>query len=286
MNTQHNKKNYSIASYSLEELLPESLFSSPVVSIRTIDTVGDAASLLAHNIEYFTSTLVVTKDNLPVGMIGGADLLDAIIKNPKLSDKTLVKEIMNHNLTTITKQTKLSELLKIWIQTRRAFAIVPNQYGRYSAISARKLLEIGALCKTDMKISNIPKKKIITFSNDYTIRDIITSMFKNKTRKLILENTLLFISDRIITEKISREPKHLQNINDFLDTNVNTWKLESVKKVSKELKIPEACKIMYGMLHPYLITEDRVISPWDIVMILGSDKLNDYQWQTRNSYQM
>lgn len=275
-----HEKNRSVANYSLKELLSNSLFSSPAVSIRTVDTVSDAASLLAHNIEYFTSTLVVTKDDLPVGMLGGFDLLDAIIKNSKLSDRTLVSEIMNNNLVIITKQTKLSELLKTWLQTRRAFAIVPNQYNGYSAISARKLLEIGALCRTDMKVSNIPKKKIITFSKDYTIRDIITSMFENKTRKLILEDTSLFISDRIITEKITREPTHLHDISKFLDTNVTTCKLENAKKVSNNLTIPEACKIMYDMLHPYLMTEDQVISPWDIVMILGSDKLIDYQWQT------
>ncbi|HSD04972.1 MAG TPA: CBS domain-containing protein [Nitrosopumilaceae archaeon] len=275
------KKNRPVASYSLEELLPHSLFSSPAVSIRTIDTVSDAASLLAHNLEYFTSTLVVTKDELPVGMIGGADLLDAIIKNPKFSDKTPINEIINNNLITVTKQTRLDELLKTWLQTKRAFAIIPNQYHGYSAISARKLLEIGALCKTNMKISNIPKKKIITFSKDHTIREVIIAMFENKTRKLILENTLSFISDRIITEKIIKEPKHLQNINTFLDMNVNVCKLENVKTVSNDLEIPEACKIMHDMLHPYLMTGDQVVSPWDIVLILGSKDLIDYQWQNQ-----
>ena len=274
-----HEKNRPVSSYSLEELLPNSLFSSPAVSIRTTDTVGDAASLLAHHLEYFTSTLVVTKDDLPVGMIGGADMLDAILKNLSFSDKTLVGEIMNQNLIVITKQTRLADLIKKWLQTRKAFAILPNQYQGYSAISAHKLLEIGIMCKTSMSVSNIPKKRVITFSRDDTIREIITSMFENKTRKLILENTSLFVSDRIITEKITKEPKHLQNIHEFLDMKIDISKLESAKMVSDDLGIPEACKIMYDMQHPYLMTTEQVISPWDITMILCSDDLIEYRWQ-------
>ena len=45
------------------------------------------------------------------------------------------------------------------------------------------------------------------------------------------------------------------------------------------MEIPELCKIMYGMLHPYVMEKDNVISPWDLVMILESKKLTSYNWQ-------
>ena len=139
-----HKKSMSLSSYSLDELLPNSLLSSPAVSIRTTDTVADAASLLAHHLESFTDSLVVTKDAYPVGLVGGIELLDGVLKNPTSDffDNTLVAEIMNNKLAIITKQTRLSDLLKQWQQTRRAFAIIPNQYHGYSVVSARKLLEV------------------------------------------------------------------------------------------------------------------------------------------------
>ena len=39
---------------SLNDLLPDSLYQSPAVSIRLTDTVGDAATLLSHYLESFT----------------------------------------------------------------------------------------------------------------------------------------------------------------------------------------------------------------------------------------
>ena len=273
-----HKKNIPLSSYSLDELLPNSLLSSPSVAIRTTDSVGSAASLLAHHLECFTDSLVVTKGEHPAGLVGGIELLDGVLKNPTSDffDNTLVEEIMNDKLAIITKQTKLSDLLKQWQQTRRAFAIIPNQYHGYSAISARKLLEVGALSKTNMRVSDIPKKRIVTFTKDYTVKEIIASMFENKTRKLILENVPLFISDRIITEKIANDLNCLRNVNDFLDMKANIFKLEKPKIISEDMKIPEACKIMSDMLHPYLMTKDQVISPWDIAMILGSEDLMGY----------
>ena len=277
MSPEHTK-NMPLSSYSLDELLPDSLLSSPSVGIRITDTVGDAASLLAHHLESFTDSLVVTKDAYPVGQVGGIELLDGVLKNPTSAffDNTLVGEIMNEKLAIITKQTRLFDLLKQWQQSRRAFAIIPNQYHGYSVVSARKLLEIGALSKTKMKVSDIPKKRIITFTKDYTVKEIIVSMFENKTRKLILEGVLLFISDRIITEKIANDLNYLRNVNNFLDMSADIFKLESPKIISEDMGIPEACKIMSDMLHPYLMTKDQVISPWDIVTILGSENLVRY----------
>ena len=276
-------KNLSLSSYSLDKLLPNSLLSSPAVSIRTSDTLADATGLLAHHLESFTDSLVVTKEDHPVGMMGGIELFKSILNSPPFSDKTLISEIMNENIIIISKETTLAELLKIWSQTRRAFAIAPNQYHSYSAISARKLLEIGSFCKTNMRLSNIPKKQIITFDKDYTVKDIIISMFDNNARKLILENTSLFISDRIMAEKLASNLSYLQNVNNFLNMRADIFKLDSAKVISDDLEIPEACKIMYEMLSPYLLTKDQVVSPWDIALILGSENLTDYDWQTRTA---
>lgn len=259
---------------SLSDLLPDSLYKSPAVSIRLTDAIGDAATLLSHYLESFTDSLVVIKDERPVGVIGGIDLLDGVLKNPTSDffDNTLVSKIMNEKLTIITKQTRLSDLLKQWQETRRAFAIIPNQYSGYSAISARKMLEIAIMYGDVITVSEIPKKRVVTFNNNYTVRDIITSMFENKTRKLILEHTSSFISDRIIIEKIVRALNHLHNIKGFLDMKASIFKLENAKAISEDSSIKEASKIMYDMLSPYLMVKDQVISPWDVVMSLKSEK--------------
>ncbi|MGI0073613.1 MAG: CBS domain-containing protein [Nitrosotalea sp.] len=265
-----------IRSYYLEELLPNSLMSSPTVSVRTIDKVSEVALLLPHHLETFTDSLVVTRDDQPIGIIGAIEILEVVLKNPTAAffDDITTDQIMNTDKLIILKpRTPLSELLQRWRQTRRAFAIIPNQYHGYSVISARKLLEIGAACKTNVRISNIPKKEVITFRKDSSVREIISSMFENKTRKLILKDTSFFISDRIIIEKITRELNCLRNEDSFLEMKANIFRLDEAKKISDNLKINEASKMMYDMQSPYLMIENQVVTPWDIAMSLSSDEI-------------
>ena len=267
----------SISKRSLQDLLPLSLESTPAVSIRRENKIWVAAGMLIHYLESFTDSLVVTDDkSKPLGIVGGKEVLENILKNPSstLFDDTIVEDIMDKNVDIISKQITLKDLLQRWTQTRRAFSILPNQFKGYSVISARKLLEIGANCKTEMTVSELPKKNVATFMHDDTLKDIIHSMFENKTRRLVFKNTSNFISDRIIIEYIVRELNYLRNIDYFLDLKFEEpFRLAESKVISDDMKISELSKIMFGMLHPFVMYQDQVISPWDLCMALLSDKV-------------
>ncbi|HYL65775.1 MAG TPA: CBS domain-containing protein [Nitrosopumilaceae archaeon] len=284
VNDVKSEKNLPISNYSLYELLSRTLTTVPAVSTTIYDRVWETTGMLVHHLESFTDSLVVTDETHPVGLIGGVEIMSGTLKNPAFDffNNTLVGKIKNDGLVITTPETKLSDLLKQWKQTGRAFAIIPNQYHGYSAISSRKLLEVGVLCNTDIKVDDIPKKRMVTFKQNQTVREIINAMFENKTRRLILENTTQFLSDRIIIEKIATDLNYLRDVDNFLDMKASIFKLESAKTISPDMKIPEVCKIMYGMLHPYVITTDQVISPWDLIMVLTSKELTSYKWQKTN----
>ena len=261
---------------SLEEILPESIFSTPAVSIRVEDTLDEAAILLPHHLETLTDSLVATSNDKPVGIIGGIEVLERILKNHTAESlyKTKIGDVMNKNLLIMSSKNKFSELVSQWLQTRRAFAIIPNQYKGYSVISARKILEVGTSFKINSPVSAIPTKKIITFRKDETVRQIIQRMFEFSTRKLVLEETSFYINDRIIIEKLVREFNCLKDGQDFLGMNSDIFRLEEAKNVSGNITITEACKIMQDMKSPYLRIDDKVISPWDMVLILNSENLS------------
>ncbi len=155
---------------------------------------------------------------------------------------------------------------------RTGFAVIPNDsrwYSRwYSAISVRTLLEISALSKTDMKASEIPKKNIITFTKEDTMDYILTSMFHTQTRRLVLEDYSYFISDRLILEKIAFKLNYLNGVSNFLEIKAGTFPLKRLEKISEDLPIPELAKKMLSMDTPYVMTQDRIISPWDLAIIL------------------
>jgi hypothetical protein len=281
VNNVKSEKNLPISDYSLNDLLSNTLTTVPAVSTTIYDRVWETTGMLVHHLESFTDSLVVTDEARPVGLVGGVEIMCGILKTPTFDffNNTLVGKIKNDGLIVTTADTKLSDLLKQWKDTGRAFAIIPNQYHGYSAISARKLLEVGMLCNTDITINDMAKKRISTFKQNQTVKEIINKMFENKTRRLVLENTTQFLSDRIIIEKISTDLNYLHDVDNFLDMKANIFKLEDAKIISYDMKIPELCKKMYGMLHPYVMTKDQVISPWDIIMVLTSQELTSYNWQ-------
>jgi CBS domain-containing protein len=258
----------------LEEILPGTVFSSPVVSIRFKDSLADVATLLPHHLETFTDSLVVTSNDEPVGIAGGTEVLENVLKNQTAGflHSAKIGDVMNKEILIMNSKRKFSELVDRWVQTRRAFVILPNQYHGYSAISARKILEVGTTFKINTPLLAIPKKKMLTFNKKDTVRQVIQRMFDNKTRKLVLEDTSFFINDRIIIEKLTREFKCLIGGEDFLGMNADILSLEKAENVADNLTISEACKIMQNMKSPYLMIGNNVISPWDIILIIISEK--------------
>ncbi len=267
-----------IADRMLRDLLPLSLTNTPCVSVQKQSKVEEAIGLLIPYLESMTDSLVVTgSKNEPIGIVGGREIIEGIYTTPskRLFDNT-VEKIMSAKLTRVSGTTKLKEVIEEWKETGRAFSIILNAVGGYSAISARKLLEVGKISMTDMRISDLPKKKMTTFRMDSTVNEIISLMLKHSTRKLLLENTNQFISDRIIIEKIATDLNYLRDTTDFLDLPIIGFGLEYAKVISKDIMVNELSSIMSGMMHPYAVFRDQAISPWDICLALLSDKVQEY----------
>ena len=86
----------SISGLTLKELLPLSLYSTPAVSIRKENKLWTATAMLAHYLESFTDSLVVTnEEEKPIGVIGGVEIIRNIFENPSSSffDEKTVEDI-------------------------------------------------------------------------------------------------------------------------------------------------------------------------------------------------
>lgn len=268
--------NDKISELTLNKLFPRSLMDSPCVYIDKERDVWVATEMCAQYLESVVDSIVVVDgDGIPVGIVGGYDLLDNIRKHPTrdFQYNTKVEEIMFTDVPEVETETKLKDLIKKWQNTRRAFAILGNESDGYSAISARKMLEIGAKCQTDISASSMPKKKIITFASDDTLGNIINRMFEHKTRKLVLENSNQFISDRLILDEISRILKFQKDVENFWDIPASRLKFGYVREIKDDLSLDSLCLMMEKMEHPYVMYKDIAISPWDVCVALLSENL-------------
>ncbi len=271
MEASTNQKRISVL--SLEELFPETLTDTSCVYIDKEREIWVATEMCAQYLESTIDSIVVRDNGKPIGIVGGYDILDHLRKHHTRDFQYhhKVEEVMFKGIPQIEKKTKFKDLMEKWKNSRRAFAVIPNESGDYSPISARKMLEVGMKFKTDFSISSIPKKKIVTFQGDEPLSKILDLMFENKTRKLLLTNSNHFISDRTILEGLSRIIKFQKDIHNFLDIPVNQITFDHIKVITEDLKFDQLCKVMDKMEHPYVIYKDIVISPWDVCLVLNED---------------
>jgi len=268
-----------ISDRSLESLFGDSLTASLCVNIEKDTKTWVATGMLVQQLESFTDAVVVRENDKPIGIVGGKDIISPLVNNPSsnLFYETNVENIMEKRFPTVTGKSKLKELINFWKETRRAFAAVPNEFSDYSALSAKKILEIGKRVRTEISISQIPKKNLITFNEKNTIGDVLNSMMKNNTRRLFLVDSNKFINDRIILQKITDELKCLRETENFMDLSINEFNLEEAKNITSDLTINEISEIMYKMEHPSVLFQDQIITPWDICLILLSDNITKYE---------
>lgn len=261
-----------ISTRPLSELLENSLTSTPCVNVRKNVKVRLVTGMLAQYLETFTDSVVVRDETTPIGVVGGREIIQGVYKNP-LSDffeMKFVEDITDNRLNVVTPDTTLKDLIALWKSVGRAFAVINVGNDDYSAISARKLLEIGIKSNSDFRISEIPKKKIVTFDQDATFGNVIKMMLENKSRKIMAKGTNQFINDRIIIETIENFD-FLLGKDSFLEIPVDIVSFENAKVISEDLSLSEISKLMYDMSQPLIVHEDRVISPWDVCLALGKN---------------
>jgi len=267
-----------ISEMTLEELFPETLTDTNCVFVDKKSEIWLATEMCAQYLESTIDALVVQDDDKPIGIVGGYDILDHLRKNPTrdFQYSHTIQEIMYSDVPLVTKQTKFKDLMDTWKNSRRAFAIIQNESGSYSPISARKILEVGKRYKTDLSLSSIPKKNLITFQGDEPLKEIVNLMFENKTRKILLGTSNQFISDRTILEGLSRITKFQKDVENFLDIPINKFTFDHIKVVTEDLQFDKLCSVMDRMEHPYVIYKDIVVSPWDICLALSSEDIQKY----------
>ncbi len=249
---------------------------TPCVYLNQEREVCIATEMCVQYLESSVDSIVIRDDDHnPVGMVGGYDLLNYIRVNPTrdFQYNTKVKEIMSNDLLIVDKEITFQNLMEKWKASRRAFAITPNAFQGYSPISARKMLEIGAKCNTRITVSSMPKKKMITFQSDNSLGTIVELMFEHNTRKLLLEYSDQYISDRLVLKEISKLLKFHPDVENLLDISINQVELENVTILKEDLNLRELCEQMYEMDHPYVIYKDISVTPWDICNVLMTEKI-------------
>lgn len=120
-----------IAEITLGELLPDTLTYSLCIHIDKGTEVWVVAGMLVQYLESATDSVMVREGEKPVGIIGGKEIMENLLKNPSSSlfFGTKVEDIMEPNSVLVTEDTKYKDLMKYWKERGRAYAVMANELG-------------------------------------------------------------------------------------------------------------------------------------------------------------
>lgn len=269
-------KPVSVSALTLEQLFPGKLTDTVCVNLHYGREVWVATLMCAEYLESFVDSIIIRDDSFtPIGILGGIELLDNLRKNPMrdFQYSTKVSQIMLEGLGRIESGTRLADLLQTWKKTGRAFSIIMNEFGDCSTISARRMVELGARCRTELSVKSMRRNKILSFRKDATLGEILDLMYRNRVRKLLLEDSSQFISDRIILSEISKILRFQPEVDSFSDLPVSQFKLAEAHVMTDDLNFSQVCAAMQAMDHPLIVYENTVLTPWDVSFTLLSDEV-------------
>lgn len=268
-------QNIPLEKCTIGDVFPYSLNSVHVPTVSKNDTLDYVLPILVHNLDSFSDGVVITKDgkifSKPLGMIGGKDILENLMKNhtSDFFSKTAAFDIMYRDVIIASEKTMFFDLLDEMTKARRAFAVLKSlHFDDHFSISARSFLEIGAELDSKITPSDIPSKEIITFSGDETVRDVITSMIDNKVRRLLLDDTNSLISDRHILEHLVHNPEFIKDIDKFLEMKSSFLQTGLIERFPEHIPIKTLCKVMYTMPFPCALCGGIMVTPWDIIQLM------------------
>ncbi|MEM2160329.1 MAG: hypothetical protein QXN55_05175 [Candidatus Nitrosotenuis sp.] len=251
---------------SFEEVLPYSLLSIPISTITPHDDVWIASSMLSR-ISDVTNNLVVIEDEFPIGTVSTFDIIDGLQKNPTAEFfSENITRIMNANFYIDSRTVNIAAVLRRMGKSKNPFTIIQNDRTSFSQLSIRQVLEIGALCKTDLNVASFSKNRIPSFSRDDTIGEIINILKKEQNEFALLDGEFSFVNYDIILEKL-KELNKTQNEN-LLNLSASTLKTITPMLISEKLSLAEICRIMLNARHPCVMTKNKIITARDVLDIL------------------
>jgi predicted transcriptional regulator len=273
-----SKRNLSyLSDISVKEAIPH-IFRRPLLDVSPDTPLTQLATFLAIGPQIYVDGLAVTYDKKPVGRIGSKHILKYANSHKSFEwTNVFASDLMDSQIKCIEADAPLSELLIIFGRTRFAFVPITIRGEITTAISIRDLLPL----IVDARLAGSSKlisSQIVSCSIDTNLRDIINLMLSGNIRNIVVrhENETFVINDRKILEFLFSPDARTMFTKgkELSEIKVGDLDLCSGSAKINDLAINEAAKLLTSVATMFLLIEDSILSPWDVVMkTLGKDFL-------------
>jgi predicted transcriptional regulator len=253
----------------VKEAVPH-IFRRPLLDVSPDTPLTQLATFLAIGPQIYVDGLAVTYDKKSVGRIGSKHILKYANSHKSLEwTNVFASDLMDSEIKRIEADAPLNELLKIFGRTRFAFVPVTIRGEITTTISIRDLLRL----IVDARLTGSSKlisSQIVSCSADTNLRDIINLMLSRNIRNIVVrhDNETFVVNDRKILEFLFSPDARTMFTKgkELAEITVGVLDLYSGSAKINDLAISEAARLLTSVATPFLLIEDSILSPWDVVM--------------------
>lgn len=151
-----------------EEITVREVMTSPVLELDGSSTADKAAEIMA---KYKISSILVTKDGRPVGIVTKRDLVEKVVALDKKPSEVKLEEIMSAPLVTVSPSATLEEAVRLMNRLGISRLIVSYKGGVQGIVSLKDVLKITpdiiTIVKEQFKLSGGPVSKRESYLEGY-----------------------------------------------------------------------------------------------------------------------
>jgi CBS domain-containing protein len=255
------------------------VFRRPYVSVSPDTPLLELGTYLATGHQIYVDGLIVARGKKLAGRIGGQHILDCLLKTAYDDWSTVrASELMEESDSSLELDSSLNDLLELFAGSKFALAPIADKGELIGSIGIRDLLPLVFESRLPAQVTAIGSTQIL-LEGDETLRTVIDTMLKKRIRNLVLSGNVknsdtkkdYVINDRKILEFIfSYEGKKIMagaiESDAFSNIRVDSLDLIHVKYVPQTETVSRAANMLRDINTPAILSEDQIITPWDVVM--------------------
>lgn len=257
------------------------VFRRPYLSVLPDTPFPQLVTYLATGHQVLVDGLIVAEDRKLVGMIGGKEILEFLVNTTNNNNnftRITASDIMISDASSVDIDSSLDDLLRLFEERKFGFAPITSKGSLIGSIGIRDLLPLILEANLPTPITEIVSPACRVGRNE-TLKKSIEMMLKNRIRNLVYgreeysrnSNDDFIINDRKILEFIfSYEGKKIITGEDWpaaLDrVNISFLEMVPASYISQSETVSEAAKLLNNIHTPALLSENSIITPWDVVM--------------------
>lgn len=173
---------------------------------------------------------------------------------------------------TAYKESDLVSLFHVFETTTFGFSMIHDEANRIvGKITVSDLLPLyqSGFLSSNLLVEDVASGPVFSMPKGTKVIDCLREMESRKYRKVKIFGTTLVVSDRLIfshifdekrLQRIAKAPQHLLDVTiEDLEPVQGTW-------ISGKTKLSEAAKLLTKTDQGFLVMDDAILTPWDLVI--------------------